>query len=121
MKPTTVDEYIAQAPEQTRNKLERLRSAIRDAVPEALESISYGMPNYQYHGRLVYFGLAKRHIGLYIPSPIVDEHQDDLKGYFAHQATIHLPLVEDIPVALVTKLVQARARKNEEAISHEVN
>jgi uncharacterized protein YdhG (YjbR/CyaY superfamily) len=111
----TVDDYIAAAPGDAREKLRTLRQTILEAVPDATERISYKMPYYDYHGRLVYFGLAKRHIGLYIPTPIIDEHKEELVGYHATQATIHLPLDRELPISLIQKLVKARALRNEEA------
>jgi len=108
----SVDEYIEQAPAEIQPKLRQLRQAILEAVPEATEKISYLMPFYEFHGKLVYFNLAKRHISLFVPTPIVDEHREDLAGYHAVQATIHLPLNQELPVALIQKLVKARAAKN---------
>ena len=67
MKPVkTVDDYIAQAPTEVQDKLLELRAVIRTTAPGAQERISYGMPYYEYKGRLVYFQLWKKHIGFYI-------------------------------------------------------
>src|SRR6266704_871670 len=116
MKPAkTVDEYIAQAPKEVQEKLQELRAVIRTAAPHAEERISYGMPYYYYKGRLVYFQLWKKHIGLYVPSPVLEEHQSELKGYETTKATIRFPLDQKLPLALIKKLVKARVRKNEEA------
>ena len=116
MKPVkSVDEYIAQAPEAVREKLQALRATIKDAAPGAQERISYGMPYYEYKGRLVYFQLWTKHIGFYIPTPIVEEHMSELKGYETTDATIRFPLNKELPLDLIKKLVQARVRKNDEA------
>ncbi len=115
VKPADVDSYIAEAPPALQERLRQIRAAILDAVPEATEKISYRMPYYEFHGRLAYFRLSKRHISLFIPTPIIDEHQEDLAGYHAVQATIHLPHDRDLPIALIQKLVKARAKKNLEA------
>ncbi len=111
---SSVDDYIAGTPADIQPKLREIRRAIVDAVPEATEKISYRMPFYEFHGKLVYFNLAKRHISLFIPTPIVDEHREDLAGYHAVQATIHLPLNQELPIPLIQKLVKARAAKNVE-------
>ncbi len=110
-----VDEYIAQAPEEVQEKLKELRAVIRTTAPDAEESISYGMPYYTYKGRLLHFRHWKKHIGVYIPSPVVEEHQSELQGYETTGATIRFPLNEKLPLALIEKLVQARVRKNDEA------
>jgi uncharacterized protein YdhG (YjbR/CyaY superfamily) len=116
MKPVkNVDEYIAQAPKEVQDKLQELRAVIRTTAPGAEERISYGMPYYDYKGRLVYFQLWKKHIGFYVPTPVVEEHQSELKGYETTKATVRFPLDEQLPLALIEKLVQARVRKNDEA------
>lgn len=115
MKPIkSVDEYIASAPEEVRDKLKEFRATIKTTAPNAQERISYGMPYYNYKGRLVYFGLSKNHIGLYIPSPIIKEHKNELKGYETTKATIRFPLDNKLPLMLIKKLIKARAKKNDE-------
>jgi len=111
--PKDVDEYIASAPKKAQTKLRELRAAIREIAPTAVERISYGMPYYDYKGRLVYFRLAKAHIGLYIPTPVIEEHKNELADYEAAQATIRFPLDKKLPIPLIKKLVTARMRKNE--------
>ena len=117
MKPVkNVDEYIALAPKEVQGKLKELRAAIKTAAPSAQEHISYGMPYYEYKGRLVYFGLWKKHIGLYaLTTPVLEEHKSELKGYVTTKGTVRLPLEEKLPLALIKKLVKARVKKNDEA------
>ncbi len=111
--PKDVDEYIAGAPKEAQAKLKELRAAIREAAPAATERISYGMPYYDYKGRLVYFGLAKTHIGVYIPTPVLEEHKSELRDFKTTQATLRIPLDKNLPVELIKKLVKARMKKNE--------
>jgi uncharacterized protein YdhG (YjbR/CyaY superfamily) len=109
-----VDEYIALSPQEVQHKLKELREIIKSAAPKAQEYISYGMPYYYYKGRLVYFGLSKKHIGLYIPTPIIEEHKSELKDYETTKATIRFSLDKRLPVMLIKKLVKARINKNNE-------
>ena len=111
--PEDVDAYIAEAPKEVLGRLRELRAAIREAAPNALERISYGMPYYDYKGRLVYFRLAKAHIGLYVPPPVIDEYKNELTGYKTTKATIQFPLDRELPITLIKKLVKARMKKNE--------
>jgi len=113
--PKDVDEYIASTPKEVQGMLKELRTMIRKAAPKAEERISYGMPYYGYKGRLVYFRLSKKHIGLYIPTPVIEEHKEELKKYETATATIRFPLDKKLPVALIKKLVRARMKKNEDA------
>ena len=111
---TTVDEYVVNAPLEIQEKLRVLRQAIKSVAPKAEEKISYGMPYYGYRGRLVYFAYFKNHIGLYIPTPVIEEHKKELQDYQTAMATVRFPLNKKLPIALIKKLVKARAKMNEE-------
>ena len=109
-----VDAYIAAAPTTVQPMLSALRRAIRSAVPEAEERLSYGMPYYAYHGRLIYFAAHKNHVGVY---PIIGREKDlyakELKPYLAARATLQFPLGKPLPIALLKKVVRERAKANE--------
>lgn len=111
-KPKTVDEYIARAPAEMQRALRELRALIKQVAPKAEERISYGMPFYDYNGRLVYFASMKGYIGLYIPPPIIADHAAELEGYTTTKSAIHLP-ADRLPAALVRKLIKARMKHNE--------
>lgn len=104
----TVEDYIAAAPSDVQGRLRQLRECIRATAPEAEERTSYGMPYYRYKGRpLVYFGLWKKHIGLYaLATPVLQAHE--LQGYVMEKGTIQLPLREELPLALVISLITAQ-------------
>ena len=111
-KAKNVDAYIAAAPKEVQGKLKELRAIIQAAAPGAEEPISYGMPYYSCKGRVAYFAFAKKHIGLYVPSPVIEEHQKELTAYETAKATIRFPLQAKLPLALIKKLVKARVKKN---------
>jgi uncharacterized protein YdhG (YjbR/CyaY superfamily) len=113
LKPRDVDAYIAAAPKEVQGKLKELRAVIRKTAPAAEERISYGMPYYACKGRLAYFSIWKSHIGLYVPTPVLEEHKSELGAYEFTSATVRLPLDKKLPVALIKKLVKARMEKNE--------
>ena len=113
-KPQTVDEYIARAPKEVQSKLEELRALIKKVAPKATERISYGMPFYEYNGRLVYFASMNGYIGLYIPPPIIADHERELRTYTTTKSAVHLP-IDKLPAPLVRKLVKARMKHNETA------
>lgn len=114
-----VEEYINGAPEGARGKLREVRTAIRGAAPGAVESISYGMPGYD-KGRVCWFGLSKRHIGLYIRPPIIARNKKILAGYETTKSAVHLPLDKKMPVALIKRLVRARMKLNGETSNEKI-
>ena len=103
-KPKNVDEYILASPKEIHGKLKEIRNLIRKAAPKAEEKISYGMPYYGYKGRLAYFRLYKKHIGLYLPPPVIEEHKSELKDYETAKATIRFPLDKKLPSMLIKKI-----------------
>ena len=115
-KAKSIEEYIERAPQNVRGKLKQLRALIKKLAPTAEERISYGMPFYDYKGRLAYFSSTNNYIGLYIPPPIIAQHEKELQKYFTTKSAIHLP-TNKIPVALVTKLIKARMRYNKLKLS----
>jgi uncharacterized protein YdhG (YjbR/CyaY superfamily) len=113
-KPSDVDAFIAAAPQEVQGKLQQLRALIQKTAPQAVERISYGMPYYDYKGRLAYFSFWKEHIGLYLPTPTIAEHQTELAGYETTKATIRFPLDQKLPVTLIRTLIKARVKGNSE-------
>jgi uncharacterized protein YdhG (YjbR/CyaY superfamily) len=112
--PTTVEDYLAALPERWRASLEKLRKAIKAAAPEATETISYRMPAFKDHGRiLVYYAAFNDHYSLYPASAAVMEVLgEELKPYFSGKGTIRFDADRPIPVALVKKIVKARLEEN---------
>lgn len=112
-KINSVDEYIMKAPLEMRDKLVELRRIIKSVAKNANERISYGMPFYEYKGRLVYFGVAKKHIGLYFPPPVIEAHADLLREYVTTKSAVHLRLDRKLPVSLIKMLIKARMKIND--------
>lgn len=107
---STVDEYLAAVPAEHRPVLDKLRQLIASIAPEAVESISYGIPTFKLNGRpLVYFGTAKKHFALYgISGMVRGMYKDELAGYEMSKGTIRFPYNKPFPAALITKLVKAQ-------------
>lgn len=93
--------------------LKTLRRIITTAAPKAEEKISYGMPYYGYHGRLVYFATFRDHVSLFVMGVSQRMLHKELAKYKRTKATIHFPIGTKIPVTLVKQLVRARVKENE--------
>ena len=110
---TSFDEYLSTFPENVKERLEKIRSVIKEVVPEAEETISYNMPAFRFHGILVYFAGYKGHIGLYPgDSKTIIIFKDQLKGYETSKGTIRLPLDKALPLSLIKTIVQFRVQTN---------
>ncbi|MCA1584460.1 MAG: DUF1801 domain-containing protein [Acidobacteria bacterium] len=110
-----VDEYLAGVPEPARSTLNKMRALIRSAVPpEAVETISYGVPTFKYKGGLVGFAASANHCGFYTMSPsVLAAFEPELERYETSKGTIRFPLDKPLPAGLVRKLVKARIAENE--------
>jgi uncharacterized protein YdhG (YjbR/CyaY superfamily) len=91
-RPRDFDDYFATVPEPARTTLEKLRSAIRAAVPDATETISYSMPAFKYMGKpLVALKASKDHCALHTMGYIPAELENDLRKYDTGKGTIRFP------------------------------
>ena len=110
-----VETYLARVPEPARATLEKIRAMIRAAAPkEATEAISYKIPSFQYKGALVWYAAFKNHCSFFpMEGSLAEEFGEELKKYKILKGTIQFPLDEPLPRALVTKIVKARAARNE--------
>src|SRR5712692_2961767 len=110
--PKNVDEYLAGVPEPARSTLNKIRAAIRAAVPpEATETISYRTA-FKYKEVLVWFAAFSNHCSLFPTASVVEAFKNELKGFSTSKGTIHFPTDKPLPTALVKKLVKARVAQN---------
>ena len=109
----SVDGYIASQPEAARGVLQRVRGAIRKAVPAAEETISYNMPTYKLHGEaMLYFAGWKRHYSLYpATARVLAAFQDELAAFDIVKSTIRFPLSEPVPAKLIGLIAKFRAKE----------
>jgi uncharacterized protein YdhG (YjbR/CyaY superfamily) len=110
---TSVDEYIATHPDEVQAVLQRVRGAIRKALPDAEEAISYQIPTYRLHGGAVlYFAGWKRHYSLYPTTDhLVEAFKDELAPYEVNKGTIRFPLSQPVPLKLIERIAKFRAKE----------
>jgi uncharacterized protein YdhG (YjbR/CyaY superfamily) len=116
--PKTVDDYLASVPEPARDTLQRVRLAIRSAMPvEATEIISYGMPAFKYRGTIVWFAAFSNHCSLFPGASVIKAFKNELEEFETSKGTIQFPVDKPPAPALLKKMVKARlaekARKKE--------
>jgi uncharacterized protein YdhG (YjbR/CyaY superfamily) len=110
--PTTIDEYIAQFPEDVQQILVKIRAVIKESAPEAVEKISYQMPGFYLNGFLVSFAVWKHHIGFYPRSSGMEASIEELSAYKGTKGSVHFPLDKPMPYELIGKLVKIRVAEN---------
>src|SRR5690349_20136394 len=110
----SVDEYIKSLPSASKEKIIELRCLIKKIAPEAEELISYNMPSFKYHGRLVYYAAFKSHIGLYPMASGIAAFQNEISKYKWAKGSVQFPLDKPLPTTLIKKIIQFRIKENRE-------
>ena len=107
-----IDDYLAALDEPKRMTLQELRQTILAIVPDAEECISYGMPAFRLEGKVIAgFAAFKNHLS-YLPhsGSVLGELAGDLAGYRSTPGSLHFPIDQPLPKALVEKLIAVRLR-----------
>jgi len=114
---STIDEYLADLPDDQRRALTTLRKQIKSAAPAAEEYIGYGLAGFKVHGRpLLYMGAAKNHLAVY-GARADDALADKLKAFKQSKGTIQFTPDKPIPGAVVKEIVKARLAALDERVA----
>lgn len=110
---TTIDEYIAACPAETRERLQAIRAAVRKIAPEAREKISYQIAAFELNGKyLIYFAGWKKHVSLY-PIPAGDEaFENEISRYADGKGTLKFPLDRPLPIRFIQKVIRLHVANN---------
>jgi uncharacterized protein YdhG (YjbR/CyaY superfamily) len=109
----SVAEYIASKPKEVRAALKDVRKAIRAAVPNAAEGLSYQIPAYTLNGvPVVYFAGWKGHYSIYpATDALAAAFARELAPYERSKGTIKFPLTEPVPARLIERIARFRAKQ----------
>ena len=105
----SIDAYVSAFPRGTQRLLQKMRHAIQQAAPDAVEAISYQMPTFKLQGKnLVHFAAFAHHIGFYpVPSGIRAFHKE-LAPFKQGKGSVQFSLDKPLPLALVKDIVRFR-------------
>lgn len=109
--PTPIDAYIAEQPAAVRPVLRTVRAALKKALPDAEEVISYSIAALRREGRIVlFFAGWKDHYAIYPVGELVRQQlADQIAPYDHAKGTLRFPLDEKVPVTLIGKIAKLRA------------
>lgn len=111
----SIDEYIAACPEETHERLQAIREAIKKLAPDAKERISYQIAAFELNGKnIIHFAGWKKHISLY-PVPAGAKREAfvrQIAKYVDGKGTLKFPLDEPLPLKLIERVVKLHLAVN---------
>jgi uncharacterized protein YdhG (YjbR/CyaY superfamily) len=112
-KVTTMDKYISSFPEDHQVILNKIRETIKKTIPDATETISYGIPTFKLNDKyVVYFAGYKHHVSVY-PIPRSDASlQAEIEPFEAGKGTLQFPTTKPIPYELIERVTRALLQDN---------
>ena len=99
-RPTTVEEYILAAPNESLPHLRRLRAILQSVAPEAQEVIKWGNPFFVEPRFLFAYSAHKAHLNFAPYSASLEHFREELKKYRTTKHFLQIPyrgpLMEDL-------------------------
>jgi uncharacterized protein YdhG (YjbR/CyaY superfamily) len=96
-----------------RERLQVIRSKVRELAPDATEEISYGIPTFRLNGTyLVYFAGWKTYVSMY-PVPEGDaEFEAEIAPYKAGKGTVRYAHKQPLPMPTIEHFVRQAVARN---------
>ncbi len=103
----TIDEYLKNVTPSQKDKLERVRTIVRQVVPEAEEVISYGIPAFKYNKQyLIYFAAFKNHMSIFPASDeMIEAIGEELDTFRTSKGTLQFTEDNPIPEPIIKEIV----------------
>ncbi len=109
-----IDEYIKSSPKDTQGILEKIKGIVQKHCPEALETISYGIPTYDLNGKhLVHFAGFKTHIGFYPTPSGIEAFKKEISKFTWAKGSVQFPVDKPVPFDLIEKIIVFRIKELE--------
>ena len=107
---SVIDRHLKKFSGEQLETLQHLRETILSIVPQAKETISYGMPAFEIAGKVVAgFEGFKKHCSYFPHSGSVIEELEDFPEWCeVSKGTLKFPIGKKLPKTLVHKLISVR-------------
>lgn len=100
-----IDTYLSKLPEDRRQALEYLRHMIHRAAPQVSESMSYGMPVFEFPGGGFALAAQKHYLSLYMDVTVVEKHRAELGALDIGKSCIRYKKLESLPLDVIEKMM----------------
>lgn len=108
---SAIDTYLKSVEPSQQKELQRIREFIIKLVPEAEETLSYGMPTFKYKGKiLLHIGAFKNHMSIFPTADpeIGSQLSRQLEEFRTSKGTLQFTEAHPIPDSLIKDIVAIR-------------
>ncbi|MBS1517631.1 MAG: DUF1801 domain-containing protein [Bacteroidetes bacterium] len=106
-KADTVTEFLQKIDPDRKKELTKLRKIIKKTIPQVKETMKYGMPTYEYNGKVILaFNSQKNYMAFYADTKSVAKNKDLLKGLNCGKGCIRFKKLEDFPEKVIVKIIK---------------
>ncbi|MEU5157229.1 DUF1801 domain-containing protein [Glycomyces sp. NPDC021274] len=106
----TVDEYLAELPEERREVMTAIRDVCRAEMPGFTEVMEYGMPGFTRDGSDgVAFASQKRYLSFYMPTSVRDALADRLADHDMGKVCLRFSSPKKVDLDLIRDIARAAA------------
>lgn len=110
--PGTIDAYIDSLTDAiAKERIERIRKLVHESVPEASETISYGMPTFRLAKNFVWFAAFKKHVSLF--GATTDLPPEAIR-FKTSTGTLQFPHRDPLPEDLIRAVIRDRRRAHDQ-------
>lgn len=110
VKPKNVQEYIDAAPQEAKEKLLELQAILKEAAPDAVEKLKWGIPVLEEKRILFSYAAYKSHLNFTPTKPSMEPFKEELKAFKTSQDTVHFPYDKPLPKTIIRKIAAYRVR-----------
>ena len=106
---SVIDDYLKDVTPTQKTELERVRTIVKQVVPDAEETIGYGIPTLKYKGKnLIHFAAFKDHMSLFPTSKPIESMKKELEKFKVSKGTLQFTEENPIPESIIVRLVEIR-------------
>lgn len=102
-----VTDYISNLDDPQKRTLSHVVSIVKQLVPGAEETISYGVPTFKHNGKyLIALAANKKHLSIYPGSHAIAVHEDLLGAFSLSKGTVRFTPDNSIPDDILRSIIQ---------------
>jgi uncharacterized protein YdhG (YjbR/CyaY superfamily) len=107
-----IERYIIGQAEDVQPRLRDVYAALKAALPNTTEKISYNMPTFWQGGNIIHFAAFKKHIGIFPGGEATTVFADKLTGFETTKGGIRLPYNKPLPIDIITEIALWCGKEN---------